>query len=123
MRRGQDVPKTPGAQLAEIHLLSAGTALPGPPIDNATLARHFNVSETWEQWIDAFVGISNRHLAVDLDTGEQRYSLTDLGEQAANRALTAARLDAASVDLMVMSTATPDMLMPATVNMIADRLG
>jgi 3-oxoacyl-[acyl-carrier-protein] synthase III len=117
------LPHTPGAHAAEIHILSAGTALPGPLLDNATLARRFGVSETWEQWIDAFVGISSRHLAIDLDTGEVRYSLADLGETAASRALAAAGLDAASVDLMVMSTATPDMLMPATVNMIADRLG
>jgi 3-oxoacyl-[acyl-carrier-protein] synthase-3 len=49
--------------------------------------------------------------------------LTDLGESAGTRALTGAGLAATDVDLMVLGTASPDMLMPATVNLIADRLG
>jgi 3-oxoacyl-[acyl-carrier-protein] synthase-3 len=108
---------------SDIHILSVGTALPGPPVDNATLVRRFNMSATTEQWIDAFVGTRTRHFAFDLDTGEVRYSLTDLGERAGRRALTSADLRPADVDLMVMGTASPDMLMPTTVNMIADRLG
>jgi 3-oxoacyl-[acyl-carrier-protein] synthase-3 len=107
----------------DIHILSTGTALPGSPIDNAALARHFHMSGSWEQWIDAFVGTRTRHFGVDLATGKVHCSLTDLGEMAASRALAAAGLEPGNVDLLVMGTATPDMLMPATVNMIADRLG
>lgn len=107
----------------DIHVRSVGTVLPGPPIDNAALARHFHMSATWEQWIDAFVGTRARHLAVDLATGQVGFSLADLGETAASRALAAADLEPGQVDLVVMATATPDMLMPGTVNMIADRLG
>jgi 3-oxoacyl-[acyl-carrier-protein] synthase-3 len=107
----------------DIHLLSVGTALPGPAVGNAALAARFGMSPTWEQWVDAFVGIKARHFAVDLDTGEVRHSLADLGETAGRRAIAAAGMSAADVDLMVMGTSSPDMLMPATINEIADRLG
>ncbi|MDN3359001.1 3-oxoacyl-ACP synthase III family protein [Actinomadura sp. DC4] len=109
--------------MPDTYIRSVGTALPGPPIDNAALARRFNQGAVWQQWVESFVGTRVRHLALDLETGEQRSSLADLGEAAARRALSGAGVDAASVDLVVMGTATPDALMPATVNLIADRLG
>lgn len=108
---------------ADIRILSVGTALPGPPVDNATLARRFGMEPLWEQWVDVFVGTSTRHLAVDLDTGEVRSSLTELGELASRRAMDAAGVTSADIELIVLGTANPDMLMPATVNMVADRLG
>jgi 3-oxoacyl-[acyl-carrier-protein] synthase III len=107
----------------DIHIHSIGTALPRMPIDNATLAKHFNMPAAWEQWIDTFVGNKKRHFAVDLETGKVCCSLADLGETACRRSLEAAAIQPADVDLMVMGTCSPDMLMPTTVDMIADRLG
>ncbi|MEV6931026.1 3-oxoacyl-ACP synthase III family protein [Dactylosporangium sp. NPDC051485] len=106
-----------------VYLRSIGTALPGPPVDNAALAARFGLNRLWEQWVDTFVGTKARHLAVDLATGEVRYRLADLAETAGRRALANAGLTAADVDLVVMGTAMPDALMPATVNVVADRLG
>lgn len=110
-------------QPSEIRILSVGTALPGPPVDNAGLAKRFGMDTLWQQWVDTFIGTRTRHLAVDLDTGEVRFSLADLGATAGQKALTAAGVEPSDVDLVVMGTATPDTLMPATVNVIADRLG
>jgi 3-oxoacyl-[acyl-carrier-protein] synthase-3 len=107
----------------EIHLRSVATALPGPAVDNATLTRRFNMPGAWREWIDAFVGIRQRHFAVDLETGEVRYSLADLAATAGARALAAAGVEPAEVDLVVLATSSPDLLMPATVNVVADRLG
>ncbi|WP_026422712.1 3-oxoacyl-ACP synthase III family protein [Actinokineospora inagensis] len=109
--------------MAEINLAAVGTALPGPPIDNARLGELFGSGPVFAQWIDSFIGTKTRHLAVDLDTGEITHSLADLGESAGRRALAAAGRTAADIDLVVLGTATPDALMPATVNLIADRLG
>ncbi|WP_031525352.1 3-oxoacyl-ACP synthase III family protein [Streptomyces sp. NRRL F-5123] len=106
-----------------IRILSVGTALPGAPIGNARLARLFKMDKVWEQWVDVFIGTRTRHLARDLDTGERSVSLTDLATTAASRALAGADVAPEDVDLIVMGTATPDMLMPATVNMVAERLG
>nr|BAQ21951.1 putative 3-oxoacyl-ACP synthase III [Streptomyces versipellis] len=106
-----------------IHLLAAGTVLPGPVLDNASLIRRFQLPAVWEQWIDTFVGTRQRHFCVDVETGERRQTMADLGETAGARAMAAAGLRADDIDLIVMGTATPDRLMPATVNEIAERLG
>jgi 3-oxoacyl-[acyl-carrier-protein] synthase-3 len=108
---------------SDIHILTIGTALPGSPIDNVTLTRRFGMPSVWEQWIDTFVGTRSRHFATDLKTGEVRFTLADLGELAGRRALEAAGICPADLDLIVMSTASPDSLMPTTVNVVADRLG
>jgi 3-oxoacyl-[acyl-carrier-protein] synthase III len=107
----------------DIHLLSAGTALPGAAVDNAALARHFGMNPQWEEWIDLFIGTRTRHLSLDLATGEATGSLSDLCARAAGTALDRAGLAAGDVDLVVMGTSTPEKLMPATVNVVADRLG
>jgi len=107
----------------DVRLVSVGTALPGPPIDNARLTKSLGMNAIVEQWIDAFIGTRTRHLAVDLDTGQLNWSLADLGEAAAREALSRAGLAAGDVDLVVMGTSMPDALLPTTVNQIADRLG
>lgn len=107
----------------EIRILSVGNALPGSPIDNARLARLFRMDKVWEQWVDAFIGTRLRYLARDLDTGEQSATLADLATTAASRALSASGLAPDAVEVMVMGTATPDMLIPTTLNVVADRLG
>jgi 3-oxoacyl-[acyl-carrier-protein] synthase III len=106
-----------------ICIVSVGTALPGPAITNAKLAERFGMDRVWEQWVDAFIDTRVRHLATDLDSGKVTCSLADLAESAGRRALESAGLGPGDIDVMVMGTATPDMLMPTTLNMVADRLG
>lgn len=108
------------SHLEGTYILSTGGALPGPPIDNDALAGHFGTNA---EWVELFVGTRTRYLAVDLDTGEQRQTLADLGAEAAARALARAGLEPQDVGFVVMGTASPDTLMPATVNLVADRLG
>ncbi|MGW1023367.1 3-oxoacyl-ACP synthase III family protein [Streptomyces sp. NPDC002577] len=105
---------------APVHVTAAGSALPGEPVDNATLSHALGVNA---EWIDVFIGTRTRHFARDLTTGEVRWSLADLCAQAAADALEAGGTDPAEVEFLVLGTATPDHLMPATVNQVADRLG
>ncbi|GAB3886992.1 3-oxoacyl-ACP synthase III family protein [Kibdelosporangium lantanae] len=105
-----------------VRVLAVGTALPGPPVDTAALASCFGMDQAWRQWVDTFIGTKTRYLAVDLATGQVRHSLADLGERAARTALDRAGISAEDVDVVVLGTATPDELMPATVNVVADRL-
>jgi 3-oxoacyl-[acyl-carrier-protein] synthase-3 len=109
--------------MPDIHIRAVGTYLPGPPVDNATLVRRFAMTPQAEQWIDTFIGTRTRHFCVDLDTGDVLYSMADMGEVAGRRALADAGLEPADIDVMVLATSTPDQLMPATVNQVADRLG
>lgn len=108
----------------DIYIAAVGTELPGPPVDNATLVRQFGMPPVWEQWIDSFVGTDSRHFARDMNTGELRYTLTDLCETAGRRALAEAGLSGSTdIDFVVLATSTPDMLMPSTACLVADRLG
>ncbi|MEU5095333.1 3-oxoacyl-ACP synthase III family protein [Streptomyces sp. NPDC020996] len=109
---------TPTAVTA--HLASLGTALPGDPVDNATLSKVLGINE---DWIEVFIGTRTRHFARDLGTGVVRWSLADLCAQAAEKALAAPGVDPSEVEFVVLGTATPDTLMPATVNHVADQLG
>ncbi|PPK66160.1 3-oxoacyl-ACP synthase III family protein [Actinokineospora auranticolor] len=110
-------------EFPDVHLLSAGTALPGAPVTNAALAARFGMDALWEQWIDTFIGTRSRHLALDLDTGERVGGLADLATAAAERAIADAALSPSDIDLVVLATATPDRLMPTTASVVADRLG
>jgi 3-oxoacyl-[acyl-carrier-protein] synthase-3 len=105
------------------HIVSTGSALPGDPIDNATLGERLGMDRLWEQWVATFVGTLGRHLSFDLGTGKPLGTLADLGEQAGRAALESGGIAPGEIDAVVFGTATPDMLMPATVNIIADRLG
>ncbi|MFD5654867.1 3-oxoacyl-ACP synthase III family protein [Streptomyces sp. NPDC127039] len=107
----------------DVHILSAASALPGPAVDNAALARRFGMDALWEQWVEAFIGTRSRHLALDLESGRLTGTLADLAEEAGRKALKAAALAPGDIDAVVLGTATPDRLMPATVNVVADRLG
>ncbi|ADG99438.1 Beta-ketoacyl-acyl-carrier-protein synthase I [Segniliparus rotundus DSM 44985] len=106
--------------MAQTHILSIGTALPGPPIDNPALCKRIGAQP---EWIDLFVGTRTRHFSVDFETGEQTHTLADLAASAARQALTRADVDPGEVGFLVLGTATPDYLMPTTANLVADTLG
>ena len=105
---------------ATAFIAGTGTALPGEPVDNATLGRTLGVSA---EWIDVFVGTRFRHFARDLDTGEPNGSLAGLCARAAAEALDRSGLDPADIDFLILATATPDRLLPTTATEVADLLG
>lgn len=73
--------------------------------------------DTNDAWIRERTGIRRRHIAADGET------TSDLGTAAAQRALEAAGLDAAEIDLIVVATTTPDFTFPATATVIQNKLG
>jgi 3-oxoacyl-[acyl-carrier-protein] synthase III len=101
-------------------IIGVGTALPGAPIDNVALAERFGVHRGW---IDVFIGTRTRHFAVDLSSGKQLMTLAELAEQAARQAMQRAGVVAGDIEFVVLATATPDELVPATVHRVADMLG
>src|SRR5262249_36239119 len=105
---------------APVHIAGTGSALPGEPVDNASLSGIFGISE---EWIDLFGGTRSRHFGWDPGSGKVTHPLADLCAESAGRALDAARLDAVDLDFVVLSTATPDTLLPTTAAETADRLG
>jgi 3-oxoacyl-[acyl-carrier-protein] synthase III len=89
-----------------------GTWLPARAMDNAELAE---VVDTSDEWIRSRTGIARRHL-VDPGTGT-----VDLAVGAGDLALRAAGM--ARTDAVVLATATPDRLCPASAPEVAARLG
>ena len=62
--------------------------------------------ETSDEWIQSRTGIRERHIAAEGET------TSDLGYQAALRALEAAGIDASQLDMIVVGTTTPDLIFP-----------
>lgn len=106
--------------MRSVSIVGVGISLPGEPVPNAKMEQVFGLRE---DWIDLMIGTKTRYFAVDLDERRVRYSLADISCEAALRAIENAGITPSEIDLVVMSTATPDHLMPATVNLVADRLG
>ncbi|HEU5299844.1 MAG TPA: beta-ketoacyl-ACP synthase III [bacterium] len=73
--------------------------------------------ETSDEWIVTRTGIRERRIAAP----EQASS--DLGLEAAREAMADAGVGPDDLDLIIVGTATPDMLFPATACILQDRLG
>lgn len=104
-------PEWHGARAA---IWGLGAYVPAKVLTNNDLA---GLVDTSDEWITTRTGIKRRHIA-----GPDQ-ATSDLAFLAAERALTAAGVRAADLDLILVGTATPDMFFPATACLIQDRLG
>ena len=95
-------------------IIGSGSYLPERVVTNAELSAKL---DTTDEWITSRTGIRQRHLAAD---GELT---SDLALKAAERALEAAGVSAAEVDMVVLATSTPDLTFPATATKVQYRLG
>ena len=91
-----------------------GSALPARRVSNAELAEQVDTSD---EWIVERTGIRFRHIA-----GEGETTAT-LAADACRAALAAAAIDAQSIDLIVLATATPDQTFPASATKVQAMLG
>ncbi|MBI4574195.1 MAG: ketoacyl-ACP synthase III [candidate division NC10 bacterium] len=94
-------------------IIGTGSYAPAKVLTNADLA---TLVDTSDEWIRTRTGISERRMT----TGAEATS--DLAYQAALRALAAANVDVADVDMILVATVTPDMFFPATACVLQDRL-
>jgi 3-oxoacyl-[acyl-carrier-protein] synthase-3 len=91
-----------------------GSYLPAKILTNADLE---TMVDTTDEWIFDRTGIRQRHIAADDET------TSDLALQASLRALEAAGLTAADLDLIVVATTTPDQIFPSTACLLQAKLG
>ncbi len=96
-------------------LIGTGSYLPGDAVSNHDLAARG--IDTNDEWIVTRTGIASRHLA------EPGTTSSDLGLIAAQRALAAAGVSAADIDLIIVATSTPDFIFPSTACLIQGKLG
>lgn len=95
-------------------IAGTGSYLPEQVLTNADLEQRI---DTTDEWIVTRSGIRERRVAaVDQLT-------SDLAYQAAVRALEAAGVTAADIDLIIVATTTPDHVFPSTACVLQDKLG
>ena len=92
----------------------SGSALPANCVTNADLAQRVDTSD---EWIVERTGIRQRYIA-----GEGETTAT-LAADAARAACKDAGIDPASIELIVLATATPDNTFPATATKVQHALG
>lgn len=97
------------------NILSTGSYVPDRIITNAEMDEMMGISTS--AWLEANVGILQRHWMSDDQT------TSDLITAAAQRALDKAGIKAEQIDLIIVSTDTPDYLSPGTSVVVQHKLG
>jgi len=95
-------------------IAGTGSYLPPKVVTNDDLAKRM---DTTDEWIRTRTGICQRHIA------DPSQASSDLGTEASRRALDAAGVEPADVDLIIVATATPDYIFPSTACIIQAKLG
>ena len=100
-------------------ITGTGSCLPSRRLTNVDLANELAVSGvlTTDDWIVERTGIRARHFAA------AGVCSSDLGFEAAQKALQAAKLLASDIDLIIVATSTPDMVFPSTACILQNKLG
>ena len=99
--------------LIRSELIGWGHYLPKKVMTNDDLAK---IVETNDEWISTRTGIKTRHIVEDETTA-------DLAYHAAQMALDRAGIKAEDLDLIIVSSVTPDNTTPSVATKIAGRLG
>jgi len=95
-------------------ITGTGSYAPKKVITNQDLEK---LVDTSDEWITERTGIKERRIA------EKGQSTSDLAYEAAHKALKAAKLPAQELDLILVATTTPDMIMPNLGCMVQEKLG
>ncbi len=100
--------------MTHARIIGTGSYLPARVLSNSELEK---IVETTSEWILERTGIQERHIAAE---GELT---SDLALKAAEKAIEAADIDAADIDLIVVATTTSDRIFPSTACVLQAKLG
>ncbi|MDP3700798.1 MAG: beta-ketoacyl-ACP synthase III [Hylemonella sp.] len=100
-------------------ITGTGSFLPPKRLSNADLVAQLAADgvESSDEWIVERTGIRARHFA------ERGVTSSDLGAEAARRALDAAGVAAKDIDLIIVATSTPDMVFPSAACILQNKIG
>lgn len=98
----------------QAHIVGWGKYVPERVLTNDDLT---HMVDTSDEWIRTRTGIVERHIAADDET------TATMAIEAAHQALETANLRPTDLDLIIVATATPDYLFPATACLVQDALG
>jgi 3-oxoacyl-[acyl-carrier-protein] synthase-3 len=95
-------------------ILGTGSYAPARVVTNDELAKTIDTSP---EWIFTRSGIRERHITAPNE------ATSDMAVEAAKAALHDAKLAAADIDLLILATLTPDLLLPAAACQVQHKLG
>ena len=95
-------------------ILAFGGYQPARIVTNDELATSVDTSD---EWIRSRVGIASRRIAASDET------VADMAVAAAGKALAGCGLSPADIDLVIVATCTPEVMIPNTAAVVARRLG
>src|SRR4030065_304542 len=96
------------------HITGWGMAVPARILTNSDLEK---IVDTDDEWIQSRTGIRQRHIV------SEEESTATLAEDAALNALRVANLNPTDLELIIVSTSSPEYLFPATACLVQDRIG
>lgn len=96
------------------HITGWGMAVPEKILTNKDLEK---IVDTTDEWIVSRTGIRERRIASANET------TASLASDAALRALEVANLHPSDLDLIILSTSSPEHIFPATACLVQDRIG
>ncbi len=98
----------------KVSIIGTGSYVPEKVVTNQDLEA---VVETSDEWIFSRTGMRERHIAAD------DQAASDLGAEAAKKAIADAGINADEIDLIIVATLSPDMFFPSTACFVQDKIG
>lgn len=95
-------------------IIGIGSYVPDRVVTNFDLEK---MVDTTDEWIKTRTGISFRRI------GPENACTSDMGAEAARKALENARLSPEDIDLIIVASASPDMIFPSTACIIQSKIG
>jgi 3-oxoacyl-[acyl-carrier-protein] synthase-3 len=100
--------------MASVVIAGVGSYAPARVLTNEDLSK---IVDTSDEWIRSRSGIRERRIAADDE------ACSDLAVKAATAALADAKMNAADIDLLIVSTVSGDSPLPATACLVQHKLG
>ena len=97
-----------------VSIIGTGSYVPKKILSNADLSRIVN---TTDEWITTRTGIKERRIAAKDE------NTSDMATKAALKAIEQARISPKEINLILVATATPDMVFPATACFVQKKIG
>ena len=96
------------------YILGTGGYVPKKILTNNELSKKL---DTNDEWIKTRTGINQRHIA------DKKQLNSDLGFEAAKKAIKNSKINISDIDLIIVATSTPDHTFPSTATKIQGKLG
>ncbi len=95
-------------------IIGTGSYMPERVLTNDELSK---IVDTNDEWITSRTGIKERRIAAENE------ATSDMGSEAARRAMESAGVKPEEIDLIIVATVTPDMFFPSTACFVQKKIG